>query len=93
MHLCRSRLLEVYGLPVAVAIRGLGRGGLEGRVGTAREDAVEPCLLVLVARRGEGGAGELLSIETVWWLLRGVLADGEGIGDSFGSVVGWTARG
>lgn len=88
VHLCRSRLLEVHGLPVAVAIRGLGRGRLEGRVRAAREDAVKPCLLVLVSGRREGGAGELLSVETVWRLLWGVLADRQGIRDSLGSVVG-----
>lgn len=53
----------------------------------AREDAVKPCLLILVSWRGEGGAGELLSVETVRWFLWGVLADWEGIRDSLGSVV------
>lgn len=35
---------------------------------------------------GEGGAGQLLSVEAVGCLLGGVLADGEGIWDCLGSV-------
>lgn len=36
----------------------------------SRQDAVEPGLLVLVARRCEGGAGELLVVEAIWRFLR-----------------------
>lgn len=75
-----------------MAIRGLGGGRLVRRVRTAREDAVKPCLLVLITGCGEGGARELFSIETVWWFLWGVLADGEGIRDGLGSVVRRASR-
>lgn len=61
--------------------------GLVARVCAGRQDTVQPCLLVLVAGSCEGGAGELLGVETVWWLLGGVLADGEGALDGFGSGI------
>lgn len=49
------------------------RGALswfEVGVCASRQDAVEPGLLVLVARRREGGAGELLVVEAIWRFLR-----------------------
>jgi hypothetical protein len=42
---------------------GARGGGGEGRVGAGGQDAVEPGLLVFVARGGEGGARELFGVE------------------------------
>lgn len=61
------------------------RDGFEGGVGAGGQDAVEPGLLVFVARRGEGGARELFGVEAEGRFLRGVMADGESAGDGFGS--------
>lgn len=73
---------------VGALLGGARLGGrLVGRVSARRQDAVQPCLLVLVAGGCEGGSGELLGVEAVGGLLGGVLADGEGALDGFGSVV------
>ena len=54
------------------------------RVRAGGQDAVQPGLLVLVARRCEGGARELLGVEPMRGLLGRVLPDGKGAGDGFG---------
>jgi hypothetical protein len=50
---------------LAAAAEGLVRRGAvdEGRVGASGQDAVEPGLLVFVAGRGEGRAGEFFGVE------------------------------
>lgn len=90
-------LVMVKGVPAELVGDVLERGGLgagfRGRgcrrgvrvVGAGGEDAVEPGLFALVARRREGGSGELFGVEAVGGLLWGVLADREGVGDGFGS--------
>lgn len=70
------------------AVQAVGRGlrlccGCVRRVCARGQDAVEPGLLVLVSGRGEGGAGELLGVEAVGWLLRVVVAYGECAFDGF----------
>jgi hypothetical protein len=50
------------------------------------QDAVQPCLLVLVARSCEGGPRELFSVEAVGRLLRRVGAYGKSTFDGFRSA-------
>jgi len=56
-------------LVLRVRIEGFGLKSLEVAVAARRQDSVEPCLLVLVSRRCEGGSRELFGVEAVWWFL------------------------
>jgi hypothetical protein len=67
----------LVGLVLGVRVVGGGFSGLEVAVAARGQDAVQPCLLVLMARRCEGSPGELLGVEAVWGLLGGVCADGQ----------------
>lgn len=92
-------LIEIKGVPaqlvgnltqrVDIAGEGSVIGGrinvLKGLVSSGGQNAVEPCLLVLVSRRGEGGAGELFGVQAKGWFLGRVLANGESALDGFGS--------
>jgi len=42
---------------------------LEGAMSGRRQDAVEPGLLVLMARGGKGGARQLLGVQAIWRFL------------------------
>jgi len=54
-------------------MRSLGDGkGDKVLVGTGRQDAIEPGLLVRVAGSGEGGARELFGVESERGLLGGI---------------------
>ena len=72
------------GLVFRVGVVGGGFAGLEVAVAARGEDAVEPCLLVGVARGGECGARELFGVEPVGGVLGGVCADGQSAWDGFG---------
>lgn len=94
-----ARLVVVKGVPsqlvgdvaqlggvgaLLLGARRLG-GRPVGRMCARGQDAIQPGLLVLVAGRREGGSGELLGVEAVGGLLGGVLGNGEGALDGFGS--------
>ena len=64
----------LVGLVFRVGVVGGGFAGLKVAVAARGEDAVEPCLLVLVARGGECGSRELLSVEPEGRVLRRVCA-------------------
>ena len=57
---------------------------LVGLVHHGGADAVGPGAAIEVARRGEGGAAELLGVEAEGGFLGGVLADGQRVGDGLG---------
>ena len=83
-----DRLVEVEWIPselvrdlmklFAVRIGIIGRrfSGLEGRVCSSGENAVQPCLLVFMSRGGEGGARKLLGVQAIGWFLRRICAYG-----------------
>lgn len=59
-------------LVLRVRVERFDLTSLEVAVATRRQDPVEPCLLVLVSRRCEGGSRELFGVEAIWWFLRRV---------------------
>lgn len=62
------------GFVFGIGVVGGGFTGLEVAVAARGEDAVEPCLLVLVARGGECSPGELFGVEPKGRVLRRVCA-------------------
>jgi hypothetical protein len=62
-------LLVAFARRVCGVAEGGGLAGLKVAVAAGGEDAVEPCLLVLVSGCCEGGSGQLFSIKTVWRFL------------------------
>jgi len=68
-ELVRNLMDLLVGLVFRVGVVRGGFSRLEGAMSGRRQDTVEPGLLVLVARRGEGGARQLFSVQAVWRFL------------------------
>lgn len=101
LHKVRRRLRNIHRLPPQLSRRGeavgvveladepavAGPERLERLVSDGRLDPVEPGAEVELARRGEGGAGDLLGVEAVGAEEGAALAGGESAGESFGGEV------